>query len=74
MKILILVCVALAGCADYMAGYNHAKYGTPYPPTVDDQLREHQAYDAEHGIGPTTLDDVNNSIQELKEQQQDEIP
>jgi hypothetical protein len=32
MKLLAIALAGLlAGCADFMAGYNHAKYGTPYP-------------------------------------------
>jgi hypothetical protein len=36
MKRAILACIALAcsGCDEFMAGYNHAKYGTPMPQEV----------------------------------------
>jgi len=60
MKILLLA-LALSGCEDFMAGYNHAKYGTPLPQT------QYVPY-----YHRTALDDVNDSVQDLKDQQQQE--
>jgi hypothetical protein len=63
MKILLLA-LALSSCEDFMAGYNHAKYGTPLP-----QPTQYSYVPYYHR---TTLDDVNDSIQDLKDQQQQE--
>jgi hypothetical protein len=68
MKILLLA-LALAGCEDFMAGYNHAKYGTPLPQTLEEQVREHEAYNATHVSGHTTLDDINDNLGEIRHQQ-----